>query len=128
MSAFPFLFTIFIVPSLAIIIYLLLSKYYQQVYLPPNSNNVAVLVTGCSSGIGLYTAKSLAENGVLVYASIRNQSEYIQYDLSHPNIIPLVLDVTKVETIKNATEIVRIDLIKRNKILGAIVNNAGNIW
>ena len=34
-----------------------------------------ILITGCSSGIGLQTAKTLKQNGIKVYASARKEED-----------------------------------------------------
>ena len=77
----------------------------------------AVLVTGCSSGIGRATAERLAAAGWTVYASAR-RLEAVE-ELS--GCRPLRLDVTDDESMQAAVE--RIE--REEGAVGVLVNNAG---
>ena len=77
----------------------------------------AVLVTGCSSGIGRATAERLAAAGWTVYASAR-RLEAVE-DLA--GCRPLQLDVTDDESMQAAVE--RIE--REEGAVGVLVNNAG---
>jgi NAD(P)-dependent dehydrogenase (short-subunit alcohol dehydrogenase family) len=76
-----------------------------------------VLITGASSGMGRVTATYLAENGYRVYAGTREQNPMAKED----NIIPIYLDVTKVESIKSAVKMI----IANEGKIDVLVNNAG---
>ncbi len=78
------------------------------------SLNQVVLLTGGSSGIGLATAKALAEAGCRVYEISRKPAE-------HPGITHLTGDVTDEGSIRKAVEQV---LAEQGRI-DILVNNAG---
>jgi NADP-dependent 3-hydroxy acid dehydrogenase YdfG len=79
----------------------------------------AVLITGCSTGIGRATAKYLAERGLTVYATAR-RIESIQ-DLEEHGCRLLQLDVTDEESMRRAVSAVE----EQEGAVGALVNNAG---
>jgi NAD(P)-dependent dehydrogenase (short-subunit alcohol dehydrogenase family) len=79
----------------------------------------AVLVTGCSSGIGHATALRLARSGWTVYASAR-RLESID-DLRDAGCRTLALDVTDEESMRAAVEQVEL----AEGAVGVLVNNAG---
>ena len=80
----------------------------------------AVLITGCSSGIGRATAERLAGNGWTVYASARNL-ESIR-DLESRGCRVLALDVTSEPTMQEAVRAVE---DTEGGAVGVLVNNAG---
>ena len=79
----------------------------------------AVLITGCSSGIGHATAEHLATHGWTVYASAR-RTESIA-DLAERGCRTLALDVTDEDSMKAAVAAVE----EAEGAVGALVNNAG---
>jgi NAD(P)-dependent dehydrogenase (short-subunit alcohol dehydrogenase family) len=79
----------------------------------------AVLITGCSSGIGHETAKHLAEKGHEVYATAR-RPESIE-DLKAAGCETLACDVTDEASMKACVEAVE----NAAGAVGALVNNAG---
>jgi len=79
----------------------------------------AVLVTGCSSGIGHATAKRLAAKGHTVYATARRPDSIA--DLAEAGCKTLALDVTDEASMKSAVEAVE----AAEGAVGALVNNAG---
>jgi NAD(P)-dependent dehydrogenase (short-subunit alcohol dehydrogenase family) len=88
----------------------------------------AVLVTGCSSGIGRATAIYLALQGYVVFAGLRRQDDAEALGaLGLPNLIPLCpLDLTRLDHIRDAAQFVMAELGARGiDGLYAIVNNAG---
>jgi NAD(P)-dependent dehydrogenase (short-subunit alcohol dehydrogenase family) len=91
---------------------------------PTTTTKVAV-VTGSSSGIGKETALTLARNGFLTYATMRNptKGEDIK-SLADKEKLPLkvvTLDVTDDRSVKNAIQSIT-DEVSRIDVL---VNNAG---
>ncbi|HEY4279387.1 MAG TPA: oxidoreductase [Conexibacter sp.] len=79
----------------------------------------AVLITGCSSGIGRATALRLAGGGWSVYASARRASAIA--DLADAGCRLLSLDVTDEMSMKDAVATVQ----RESGAVGVLVNNAG---
>jgi NAD(P)-dependent dehydrogenase (short-subunit alcohol dehydrogenase family) len=79
----------------------------------------AVLITGCSSGIGRATARHLAEQGFTVYATARRVEALA--DLEAAGCRTLALDVTDEASMQAAVERVRAE----EGAVGVLVNNAG---
>jgi NAD(P)-dependent dehydrogenase (short-subunit alcohol dehydrogenase family) len=79
----------------------------------------AVLITGCSTGIGRATADHLARSGLTVYASAR-RPESIE-DLKQAGCRTLALDVTDEDSMRAAVTAVE----EAEGAVGALVNNAG---
>ncbi len=79
----------------------------------------AVLITGCSSGIGEATARRLARAGWPVYASAR-RVESIEH-LAKDGCKLLQLDVTDVDSMRAAVGSVE----REHGAVGVLVNNAG---
>jgi NAD(P)-dependent dehydrogenase (short-subunit alcohol dehydrogenase family) len=79
----------------------------------------AVLITGCSSGIGHATAGRLARAGYRVYATAR-RLEAIE-DLRSAGCETLALDVCDEASMKAAVEAVE----RKEGAVGVLVNNAG---
>lgn len=82
-----------------------------------------VLITGASQGIGLATAKELAE-GYQVYASCRNpeKAEELQ-ELSNKynNVKIIKLNVDSESSVKSAVD----EILKETKAIHILINNAG---
>jgi NAD(P)-dependent dehydrogenase (short-subunit alcohol dehydrogenase family) len=81
--------------------------------------DTAVLITGCSTGIGRATAEHLARAGLTVYATAR-RPESIE-DLKESGCRTLALDVTDEESMRAAVAAVE----DAEGSVGALVNNAG---
>jgi NAD(P)-dependent dehydrogenase (short-subunit alcohol dehydrogenase family) len=79
----------------------------------------AVLITGCSSGIGKATAAKLAADGWKVYATARRPETLA--DLKQAGCETLALDVTDEESMRAAVAAVT----EAEGAVGALVNNAG---
>jgi len=79
----------------------------------------AVLITGCSSGIGQATAAQLAEAGWKVYATARRPETLT--DLRDRGCQTLALDVTDEASMRAAVEAVT----ETEGAVGVLVNNAG---
>jgi NAD(P)-dependent dehydrogenase (short-subunit alcohol dehydrogenase family) len=82
--------------------------------------NRSVLVTGCSSGIGLATAELLRSRGWRVFPTARKAKDILM--LRNARFQALKLDVTSTDSIDHAIRTVLEDNQGR---LGAVVNNAG---
>jgi NAD(P)-dependent dehydrogenase (short-subunit alcohol dehydrogenase family) len=83
------------------------------------THSKAVLVTGCSSGIGRATAQHLAGKGWTVYATARRADSIA--DLEAAGCRTLALDVTDEASMKAAVEVVE----GEHGAVGVLVNNAG---
>jgi len=79
----------------------------------------AVLITGCSTGIGRATAERLAGKGHTVYATARRLESIA--DLEKKGCRLLALDVTQEDSMRAAVARVEED----EGTVGALVNNAG---
>jgi NAD(P)-dependent dehydrogenase (short-subunit alcohol dehydrogenase family) len=85
----------------------------------PDVASKAVLITGCSSGIGRATAERLASRGWTVYATARN-ADSIQ-DLERSGCTTMALDVTDEDSMRAAVTQVE----EEAGAIGVLVNNAG---
>jgi NAD(P)-dependent dehydrogenase (short-subunit alcohol dehydrogenase family) len=79
----------------------------------------AVLITGCSTGIGRATALRLASSGWTVYATARRPESIA--DLADAGCRTLALDVTEEDSMRAAVEAVE----QAEGAVGVLVNNAG---
>jgi len=79
----------------------------------------AVLITGCSSGIGRATAERLAGRGWTVYATARRPESIA--DLEAKGCKLLALDVTEEQSMRSAVAAVE----EAEGAVGVVVNNAG---
>ena len=84
-----------------------------------NEVSKAVLVTGCSSGIGRATALRLAKAGMTVYATARKKESIAE--LEQHGCKTLALDVTSEASM--ATAVATIE--QAHGAVGVLVNNAG---
>jgi NAD(P)-dependent dehydrogenase (short-subunit alcohol dehydrogenase family) len=88
------------------------------------SSRGGVVVTGASSGIGRACALALDRAGFGVFATVRKAAdgEALRRDAS-PHLVPVLLDVTKPESIAKAVSVVAARVGERG--LHGLVNNAG---
>jgi len=84
----------------------------------PGPNKKSILISGCSSGIGLSSAKALSLRGWEVFASCRKQKD-VEF-LQGNGLNALRLDYTDQTSIKDAVNTV---LTKTNGRLDALFNN-----
>ncbi|TAL62695.1 MAG: SDR family oxidoreductase [Legionella sp.] len=84
-----------------------------------------ILVTGTSSGLGLSLAIKLAEQGHIVYASMRNLTKAIQIKQSiiekNLNIHLIQMDVESTESVTQAVAAI----LKQEGRIDCLINNAG---
>ena len=90
-----------------------------------SSNNKVAVVTGSSTGIGYETSLTLARNGFLTYATMRNlnKSENIKSVATRENLLLRIkqLDVTNDVSVKNAIQTITSEAGR----IDVLVNNAG---
>jgi len=86
---------------------------------PMAERSKAVLITGCSSGIGRATALRLAGSGWSVYASARRLESIA--DLTDAGCRTLALDVTDEDSMRTAVE----GIERSEGAIGVLINNAG---
>ncbi|HZL84324.1 MAG TPA: SDR family NAD(P)-dependent oxidoreductase [Candidatus Krumholzibacteria bacterium] len=79
----------------------------------------AVLITGCSTGIGAATARHLVTRGWKVYATARRLEKL--EDLAAAGCDTMTLDVTSEESMRAAVRAVE----EREGAVGVLINNAG---
>jgi NADP-dependent 3-hydroxy acid dehydrogenase YdfG len=79
----------------------------------------AVLITGCSSGIGRATALRLAGSGWKVYASARRPESIAE--LRDAGCQTLALDVTNEQSMQAAVDSIE----QAERAIGVLINNAG---
>ena len=91
-----------------------------------NFENQVAIITGCSSGLGVQMAHALANQGANIVALARRKEmidkviEEINTTYSS-NSIAITCDVTNLDEIKNAIDIV----IKKYNKIDILINNAG---
>lgn len=93
-----------------------------------STDGEAILITGCSSGIGRQSAITLAKHGFIVFATVRKEADAENLcNLSIPNLLPVYpLDLTERGHITNVAKMVANELDRRDKKgLYALINNAG---
>jgi short-subunit dehydrogenase len=81
-----------------------------------------ILVTGASSGLGKALILELASNGYVAFAGVRSEDNKLFFS-SQPNIIPVILDVSKAESIASAFQFIADKTNQQG--LYALINNAG---
>ena len=79
----------------------------------------AVLITGCSTGIGRATAEKLVDDGWNVYATARKTDAIA--DLAERGAKTMALDVTDEKSMSGAVS----EIEAKEGSIGALVNNAG---
>lgn len=85
-----------------------------------NTETKTILITGCSSGIGLCAATTLQQKGYRVFATARRKNDVEA--LTAEGLEAFILDVSKSESIQQALNEI---LTRTNGTLDALFNNAG---
>lgn len=86
----------------------------------PEVGERSVLITGCSSGIGLAAAEYMKERGWLVLPTARSEKDLEM--LTEKGFDPVMLDVGDADSVADAAKTV---LERCDGRLGGVVNNAG---
>jgi NAD(P)-dependent dehydrogenase (short-subunit alcohol dehydrogenase family) len=93
----------------------------------------AIIITGCSTGIGRHAAVELAAAGYVVFAGVRKTSDGDSLTAEAAtrgcvdNLVPVLIDVADTASIAGALDAVQGLLASRfrGRKLAALVNNAG---
>ena len=85
----------------------------------------SVMITGCDSGVGLSMALFAQDVGFDVIATCLSISSTGAELLRSKNIFVIKMDVTRVEDVEDARQVVGSHLRKNNLSLWALINNAG---
>eukprot|EP00128_Syssomonas_multiformis_P003786 Colp12_sorted_trinity150504_noHs@6779 len=105
----------------------LFKKLTTKVY--PAINSGHILITGASTGLGAHASIYLAEKGFTVFAAVRKTADgealKKKAGAVGDKIIPVIIDVTKKETIEEAAAFVTSKVGKEGLV--GLVNNAGII-
>lgn len=108
-----------------------LSQYLKETFVHPLMKQVecakkVVLITGCDSGFGLNTARALASHGFTVFAACYDEANCILKRHPVDRVKVIGLDVTSVQSVRNAYETVEQFLRENASMrLHALINNAG---
>src|SRR4051812_16815883 len=85
----------------------------------PSTPSKAILITGCSTGIGRATALRLAKAGHAVYATARRPESIRDLEAAGARI--LALDVCDEDSMKRAVS----EVEAKEGAVGVLINNAG---
>ena len=83
-----------------------------------------VLITGCSSGIGIETAKALNSTGAKLFLGVRDtvKGQAALSDILNPGHVELLqMDLNSLDSVRSAAE----EFKKKSKTLNILINNAG---
>ena len=83
-----------------------------------------MLITGCSSGIGIETARALAVTGATIYCTVRDLSKgkTALHDILEPGRVELLhVDLDSLDSVRAGTR----EFLRKSKKLNVLVNNAG---
>jgi short-subunit dehydrogenase len=121
----PFLFS----TTLGLFITILLQRFIINKR-EPLPIGQAIIITGCSTGIGKETALSFASKGLHVFATVRKEADgkillASLQDKPIGCIIPLIVDVNNTDSIIAASVKIK-DYVKNKGIsIAGVINNAG---
>lgn len=83
-----------------------------------------ILITGCSSGIGIETARALSVTGATLYLTARdsNKAQSMLGDLTKkPNVHLLTLDLNSLDSVRTCAA----EFLSKSNQLHILINNAG---
>ncbi|CAD6575606.1 MAG: hypothetical protein ASARMPREDX12_007391 [Alectoria sarmentosa] len=84
----------------------------------------AILITGCSSGIGIETAKALNTTGARLFLGVRNttKGQAALSDILKPGHVELLqMDLNSLDSVRSAAE----EFKQKSETLNLLINNAG---
>ena len=117
--------------SVVVLLLAILGPVSQQARVYEVRSDGAVVITGCSSGIGRDAALFLANTSVHVFAGVRTSrdADSILAEASglglHKYVEAVIVDVTEADSVAAAASKVATRLQTLNLTLVGIVNNAG---
>ncbi len=82
------------------------------------------LITGCSSGIGIETARAMAATGARLFLGVRDiaKGESAVSDILKPGHVELLkMDLNSLDSVRAAVD----EFKKKSKTLNILINNAG---
>lgn len=82
------------------------------------------LITGCSSGIGIDTARALSVTGAKLFLGVRDiaKGESALADILEPGRVELLkIDLNSLESVREAAQ----TFLQKSKTLNVVINNAG---
>jgi len=86
--------------------------------------NKVIVISGCDSGFGKLSVRQLSRKGCTILAGCYTKEGIQSLNSEKPsNVFPFHLDITKQESIDNATQIIKQHC--QDKSLWALINNAG---
>jgi NAD(P)-dependent dehydrogenase (short-subunit alcohol dehydrogenase family) len=95
----------------------------------PVPKSAAVLITGCSTGIGFDTACAFSKQGFHVFATVRKDADKAKLETfakaNNATLSVLMMDVTDKDSVAAAVEELKKDLESKKLTLLSVVNNAG---
>ncbi|MGE5696549.1 MAG: SDR family NAD(P)-dependent oxidoreductase [Candidatus Sericytochromatia bacterium] len=106
-----------------------MSSKWTTADIPDQSGRVAI-ITGANTGLGLQTAKALADKGAHVVLAVRNLDKGNEAAAgiknSNPNAVVLLqhLDLTSLESVRAASE----ELKAKHQRIDLLINNAGVMY
>lgn len=83
-----------------------------------------ILITGCSSGIGIETARALKKTGAKLYLTVRDleKGQKALADILEPETVELLhLDLNSLESVRKCAE----NFHHKSPVLNILINNAG---
>mmetsp|Transcript_21611 Transcript_21611/g.46573 ORF Transcript_21611/g.46573 Transcript_21611/m.46573 type:complete len:288 (-) Transcript_21611:345-1208(-) len=110
--------------GLAILWDVLPFRLLQRSFPVPKPSASAVIVTGVSSGLGKEVAHHLAQQGYLVFGTVRKQADADNLAAGGA-IQPVILDVSMPDHVPAAVALVTATLKEEGRELCGLVNNAG---
>ena len=106
-----------------------MSSKWTTADIPDQSGRVAI-ITGANTGLGLETAKALADKGAHVVLAVRNLEKgnqaVSQITAKSPNAVVALqqLDLTSLQAIREAAE----EIKASHQRIDLLINNAGVMW
>ncbi|XP_052067234.1 retinol dehydrogenase 16-like [Mytilus californianus] len=108
-----------------VILLWLANKWFRNKQRIGNYENRYVIITGCDSGFGHFLTKKLDVLGFHVFAGCLTEEGFVKLKKeTSSKVKPVILDVSKTESIETALEFVQLNLPQNTGIWG-LVNNAG---